>query len=211
MGIHALLKLLPPGSCFHGVVQLRHQTESQVAREVAGSSRMGGADPWLTHGPRAGHCPRRGVPLREHRPRDGSLLYGLGAPVPSRALAPARRAGSGLADSRWARKIRYSWVRWPPCCPLRAQVPKPPHRSAGAANRLSLWFSGPRKAGDFIAHWNSMVYPTERIPLHLVGDTGVEDEVSSQAHPAAPGRCSTPCAGRGRAISQAWRMMMSQR
>jgi hypothetical protein len=29
-------------------------------------------------------------------------------------LVPARRAGSGLADSRWARRIRYSWVRWPP-------------------------------------------------------------------------------------------------
>jgi hypothetical protein len=29
-------------------------------------------------------------------------------------LAPARRAGSGLADNRWAGKIRYSWVRWVP-------------------------------------------------------------------------------------------------
>ena len=47
-------------------------------------------------------------------PGDGNLLYGLGAPVPSRALAPARRARSGLANSRWAGKVRYSWVRWVP-------------------------------------------------------------------------------------------------
>jgi hypothetical protein len=33
--------------------------------------------------------------------------------------------------------------------------------------------------------------------LALVGDAGIEDEASSRAHPAAPGRCSTPCAGRG--------------
>ena len=39
MGIHAFLNIWPPGSCFHGVVQLRHQTESQVRREVAGPSR----------------------------------------------------------------------------------------------------------------------------------------------------------------------------
>jgi hypothetical protein len=88
----------------HSVVQLRHQTESQVAREVAGPSRKGRGVPWLTRGPRAGHRSRRGVPLGEHRPWDGGPLCGLGAPVPSRAFTPARRAGSGLADSRWAGK-----------------------------------------------------------------------------------------------------------
>ena len=47
--------------------------------------------------------------------------------------------------------------------------------------------------------------------LVLVGGCGVEDEMSERAHPAAPGRCSTPCVGRGRAISQAWSRIMSRR
>jgi hypothetical protein len=37
---------------------------------------------------------------------------------------------------------------------------------SGIENGLSLWFSGPRQAGDFITHWSSTVYPTERTPLH---------------------------------------------
>ncbi len=28
----------------------------------------------------------------------------------------------------------------------------------GSDTGLSLWFSGPRQAGDFIAHWSSTVY-----------------------------------------------------
>jgi hypothetical protein len=39
VGVHSFLNVWPPGSCFHGVVQLRHQTESQVCREVTGPSR----------------------------------------------------------------------------------------------------------------------------------------------------------------------------
>jgi hypothetical protein len=38
----------------------------------------------LTRGPLAGHLPRQGVPLREHRPWVGGPLCGLGGPVPSR-------------------------------------------------------------------------------------------------------------------------------
>jgi hypothetical protein len=33
--------------------------------------------------------------------------------------------------------------------------------------------------------------------LVLVGDSGIKDEASSRAHTAAPGRCFTPCVGRG--------------
>jgi hypothetical protein len=37
---------------------------------------------------------------------------------------------------------------------------------SGNDNGLSLWFSGPRQAGDYITHWSSTVYPTKRTPLH---------------------------------------------
>ena len=98
----------------HSVVQLRHQTGSQVAREVAGPSRKGRGVPWLTRGPRAGHRPRRGVPLGGHRPWDGGPLSGLGAPVPSRAFTPARRAlrrwqGPVLPIVDGLERLRYSW------------------------------------------------------------------------------------------------------
>ncbi len=101
----------PPGSCLHSVVQLRHQSESQVAREVAagGPSRRGRAVPLIDSWTPSGAPSAPGVPLGGHRPRDDSPLCRLGAPVPSRAFTPARRAGSGLADSRWAGKLRYSW------------------------------------------------------------------------------------------------------
>ena len=37
---------------------------------------------------------------------------------------------------------------------------------SGSDNGLSLWFSGHRQAGDFITHWSSTLYPTERTPIH---------------------------------------------
>jgi hypothetical protein len=36
---------------------------------------------------------------------------------------------------------------------------------SGDSDGLSLWFSGPRQAGDFIAHWSSTIYPMVNIPL----------------------------------------------
>ncbi len=81
------------------VVQLWYQTGSQVAREDAGPSREGWTSLGLTRGPRAGHFPRRGVPLREHR----SWVSGPGpawrarGPHSESCVLTARRAGSGLS------------------------------------------------------------------------------------------------------------------
>jgi hypothetical protein len=44
---------------------------------------------------------------------------------------------------------------------------------AGDEQGLTAWFSGPRQAGDFIAHWSSVVYP----------ETG--NSISPSAHPAS--------------------------
>ncbi len=66
---------------------------------------------------------------------------GLGAPIPSRAFWPHVGQGPVWADSRWAGECPgTAWVRRSPCCLLWAQVPKPPHRSAGAANPFFFSF-----------------------------------------------------------------------
>ncbi len=36
---------------------------------------------------------------------------------------------------------------------------------SGDGEGLSICFSGPRRAGDFIAHWSSAIYPNVSIPL----------------------------------------------
>jgi hypothetical protein len=57
-------------------------------------------------------------------------------------MAPARRAGSGLADSRWARKFRYSWVRWPPVVhserKFQSHPTVPPGRLIELTNKLCI-------------------------------------------------------------------------
>ena len=35
----------------------------------------------------------------------------------------------------------------------------------GNQQGLSIWFSGPRQAGDFIIHWNSAAHPGEKIQI----------------------------------------------
>jgi hypothetical protein len=73
----------------------------------------------LTRGPRAGHLPRRGVPLREQHPWVGGPLCRLGAPFPSRASWPHVGQGPVQADSRWAGESPgTAWVRRSPCCSL---------------------------------------------------------------------------------------------
>ena len=67
VGIHAFLNIWPPGSCFHGVVQLRHQTESQVRREVTGPSRGVGLFPGELVGPERGTT-RAGGPVKRALP-----------------------------------------------------------------------------------------------------------------------------------------------
>ena len=97
---------LPPGSCSHGVVQLRHQTESQVVR-VGRSESVDRAIPCPDSWVRAGPCPCRGS-LWEFRPGGVGPLDWARAP---RSEMYVRRAGSGLADSLWAGSLRYNRVR----------------------------------------------------------------------------------------------------
>ena len=82
----ALLVLSPPASCSLASCSCGIRLGARLfGRQPVRVERVK-ASLGLTRGPRAGHLPRRGVPLRVHSPWVGGPLGGLGAPIPSRAF-----------------------------------------------------------------------------------------------------------------------------